>query len=393
MPSLGADMECGTIVEWQVVPGDRVRRGDIVAVVDTEKATIEIEIFEDGVIDEILVPVGEEVAVGTPLARLTPTVSSPPTTNGATAGPRGNGTTAAPPAKGAPPPSGALVDPRHPSLGDPDPEPPRGRSSPLARRRAKELGRDVTGVAGTGPGGAVTAADVERAAAAVPKAGAERPRPRHALAALMARSMREIPHFYLSTTIDMSSAMTWLADTNASRPPAERLLPAALLLKASALAARAVPRLNGFWVDDDFRPADGVHPGVAVSLRGGGVVAPAIHDADRLAVDELMAGLRDLVRRARAGGLRARELSEQTITVTSLGDQGAEAVFGVIYPPQVALIGFGRIAERPWAAHGMLGVRPVLTATLAADHRANDGHQGSLLLAAIERALCEPENL
>lgn len=383
MPSLGADMECGTIVEWRVQPGERVHRGDIVAVIDTEKATIEIEIFEDGVIAEILVPVGTEVAVGTPLARLAPTDPPSPTTNGATA------------ADGAA--SDALTDHRHPAFGGPGPAPP--RSSPLARRRAKELGIDPAVVAGTGPGGALTAADVERAAPAARQDRddrpdrADRPGTRHALATLMARSKREIPHYYLSTTIDMSEATTWLADTNASRPPAERLLPAALLLKAAALAARAVPQLNGFWVDGDFRPAERVHPGVAVNLRGGGLVAPAIHDADRLGIDELMAGLRDVVRRARAGGLRASELSDQTITVTSLGDQGAEMVFGVIYPPQVALIGFGRIVERPWAVNGMLGVRPVLTATLAADHRANDGHQGGLLLAAIERALYEPEKL
>jgi pyruvate dehydrogenase E2 component (dihydrolipoamide acetyltransferase) len=357
MPSLGADMERGTVVEWLVQVGARVRRGDVVAVIDTEKATIEIEIFEDGVIEAILVPVGEEVPVGAVLARVAPT---------------------APPALAATNGQVAAV-------------PARTLSSPLARRRAAALGIDVATLAGTGPGHAVTADDVE-AAVAVPHDRADRRGTRHALATLMARSKREIPHYYLSTTIDMSAATAWLADTNADRPPAARVLPAALLLRASALAARAIPDCNGFWRDGDFRPADGVHLGVAINLRGGGVVAPAIHDADRLSVDEIMARLRDLVRRARAGGLRASEISEQTITVTNLGDQGAETVFGVIYPPQVALIGFGRIVERPWAANGMLAVRPVLTATLAGDHRANDGHQGGLLLAAIDRALQEPEN-
>lgn len=361
MPSLGADMERGTVVEWLVQPGARVRRGDVVAVIDTEKATIEIEIFEDGVIEEILVPVGEEVPVGTVLARLAPAAPAVPATNGAS-------------------------------------PPPRVRSSPLARSRAASLGVDLATLAGTGPGGAISDADVERAARPTipaPAAAhdpADRRGTRRALAALMARSKREIPHYYLSTTIDMSVATAWLADTNADRLPAARILPAALLLKASALAARAVPECNGFWRDGDFRPADGVHLGVAINLRGGGVVAPAIRDADRLSVDELMTRLRDLVRRARGGGLRASEISDQTITVTNLGDQGAETVFGVIYPPQVALIGFGRIVQRPWAVNGMLDVRPVLTATLAGDHRANDGHQGGLLLAAIDRALSEPEN-
>jgi pyruvate dehydrogenase E2 component (dihydrolipoamide acetyltransferase) len=191
----------------------------------------------------------------------------------------------------------------------------------------------------------------------------------------------------------MGPAVAWMAETNASRTPRERLLPAALLLKASALAARAVPDLNGFWVDDAFRPSDRVHLGTAISLRAGGLVAPAIHDADLLSVDEIMGRLRDLVSRARSGHLRASEMAEPTVTVTSLGDQGAEAVFGVIYPPQVALIGFGRIVERPWASGGMLGVRPVVTASLAADHRASDGHRGGLLLATIDHALREPEKL
>jgi pyruvate dehydrogenase E2 component (dihydrolipoamide acetyltransferase) len=173
----------------------------------------------------------------------------------------------------------------------------------------------------------------------------------------------------------------------------ERLLPGALLLKATALAAREVPALNGFWVDDGFRPSAVVHLGVAVSLRGGGLVAPALHDADRLTLDELMAGLRDLVGRARAGRLRSSEMADPTLTVTNLGDQGVDEVHGVIYAPQVALIGFGKVAERPWASGGMLGVRPTVRATLAADHRASDGMVGARFLNALDRLLQTPEDL
>ncbi len=151
--------------------------------------------------------------------------------------------------------------------------------------------------------------------------------------------------------------------------------------------------MNGFWVDDAFRPAGGVHLGVAISLRGGGLIAPALHDADRKSLDELMAGLRELVRHARAGRLRASEMSDPTITVTNLGERGVDLVHGVIYPPQVALVGFGGIRERPWAADGMVGARPVVHATLAADHRASDGHAGSRFLALIDRLLQEPEEL
>ncbi|MGZ4681062.1 MAG: 2-oxo acid dehydrogenase subunit E2, partial [Acidimicrobiales bacterium] len=270
------------------------------------------------------------------------------------------------------------------------------RSSPYARRLATDGGVDLATVTGTGPGGAIVAADVRRHPAPSPGAG---PRPsrqesiRRSVAQLMARSKAEIPHYYLSTTVDLAPALAWLAEVNAERSVTERVLPAALLLKATALAAGRAPEMNGHWVDDGFAPADRVDLGVAVSLRGGGLVAPAIPQADRLTVDELMGRLRDLVTRARAGSLRSSEMSEPTMTVTNLGDQGVEAVFGVIYPPQVALVGFGRIVERPWAVDGAVGVHPVVTATLSADHRASDGHRGAAFLATIERLLADPAAL
>lgn len=216
---------------------------------------------------------------------------------------------------------------------------------------------------------------------------------RQAIGALMARSKREIPHYYLQTTIDFSACLDWLHARNEGRPVAERILPAALLMKAAALAVRQVPEVNGFYVDGRFAPSPTVHLGVAVSLRGGGLIAPALHDAQNLSVEELMAALKDLVTRARAGRLRASEMSDSTITVTNLGDQGVEAVHGVIYPPQVALLGLGRVVQRPWAVDGLLGVRPVLTATLAADHRVSDGHRGGLYLTSVDELLQRPEEL
>lgn len=216
---------------------------------------------------------------------------------------------------------------------------------------------------------------------------------RAAIAAAMARSKREIPHYYLAHEVDMSAAMTWLREANARREVTNRLLSSALLLKATARAAGEYPEFNGYFVDGAFVPAPGVHPGVAIALRGGGLVAPALHDAGTLPLDVLNARLIDLVRRARQGGLRTSEVSDPTLTVTILGDPGVQSVVGVIYPPQVALVGFGMVAERPWAAGGMLGVRPAVTVTLSADHRASDGHRGALFLRAIERHLQHPEDL
>lgn len=214
---------------------------------------------------------------------------------------------------------------------------------------------------------------------------------RKAIGALMARSKQEIPHYYLEHQIEISRGLAWLEERNRERSVTGRLLPAVLLLHAVARATAETPALNGFWVDGAFQPATGVHLGVAISLRGGGLVAPAIHDADRKDIDQLMAELRDLVSRARGGRLRSSEMSDPTLTVTNLGEQGADLVQGVIYPPQVALVGFGAIREQPWAVDGMVGVRPIVTATLAGDHRASDGIVGSRFLSLINRKLQNPE--
>jgi pyruvate dehydrogenase E2 component (dihydrolipoamide acetyltransferase) len=209
----------------------------------------------------------------------------------------------------------------------------------------------------------------------------------------MSRSKREIPHDYLSTTIDLHAAQAWLAARNANRPVTERLLPGVLFLKAVAIALREVPELNALWADGRVVLSKPVHLGVAVSLRGGGLIAPAIHDADKKSLDELTRDLSDLVTRARMGGLRSSELPDPTIAVTSLGDQGTEAVFGVIYPPQVAIVGFGKVVDRPWVVGEQIVPRPVVTTTLSADHRASDGHRGGLFLGVVDRLLQEPEKL
>jgi pyruvate dehydrogenase E2 component (dihydrolipoamide acetyltransferase) len=282
----------------------------------------------------------------------------------------------------------------------------RPRISPLARKRAQELGVDLASISGTGEDVSIGAADVERAAmTAKPAAptpiqpappttkGLDLAQMRRVIAAAMARSKREIPHYYLATSIDMGKALNWLSAENAKRPVTKRLLYSALLIRAVALALRRTPELNGFWLDDAFKPGEGIHIGVAISLRQGGLVNPAIHDVDKKNLDELMESMLDLVNRARTGYLRSSELADGTITVTNLGEQGVESVFGVIYPPQVALVGFGKITERPVAANGMVGARPVVDATLAADHRVSDGHRGGRFLLAIDRLLQEPEKL
>jgi pyruvate dehydrogenase E2 component (dihydrolipoamide acetyltransferase) len=391
MPSLGADMEAGTVVEWRVGRGQQVKHGDVVAVVETAKGAIEIEIFESGVIAEIMAPVGAKVPVGAPLARLNPAAGMVKATP-LPSPPRAPAAVVASPPRVEPLSSGAGSLP----VGG------RVRSTPAAKRRAAELGMSLLGLKGSGEGGAVSLADVESTARDAPRktsprglGGAFDPTAmRKAIAAAMARSKREIPHYYLSNSIDLGRTTDWLVQTNRDRPPAERLLPGALFLKATALALSKSPELNGFWENDGFRAADGIHVGWAVALRGGGLIAAAVLDADRRPLPEIMAAMRDLVQRARSGGLRSSELASPTITVSSLGERGAETVLPVIYPPQVASVGFGRVVRRPWViGEDAIAVRPVVMASLAGDHRASDGHQGGLFLAELERLLQTPEAL
>ncbi len=356
MPTLGADMDAGTLVAWRKKAGDPVTKGEIVAEVETDKAVVEVEVFTSGVIEKIVVQPGEKVPVGTVLAII-----------------REEGKPLA-----------------------------RLRISPAAKQSATELGVDPATVQGTGPGGAMTREDIQRAADTKPSV-ASLPQPetavdrqarmRQAIAAAMTRSKREIPHYYLSTTIDMGRAMAWVKEENLKRPVTDRLLYSVLLLKAVALALREVPELNAVWKGNDVVPCKDIHVGVAISLRQGGLVAPALHHTDRQRLGELMRNFQELVNRARAWSLRSSELSDPTITVTSLGEQSVDTVFGVIYPPQVALIGFGRLVERPWVTGGKIEPRPVIAATLSADHRVTDGHRGGLFLAAVDRLLQEPGSL
>jgi len=383
MPSLGADMEDATLIEWLAKPGDKMKRGDVIAVIETQKGAIEVEVFEDGVLEEHVVAPGAVLPVGAVMARF-----------------RGVGETATPsPVAATPAPAAAAPKP------PPAPEAPSvaralpaagPRASPAARRLAEELGVDLASIAGSGPGGAVTREDVAaraRAPAGKKAAGFDFTAMRRAIAAAMGRSKREIPHYYLSHTIDIGAAQDWLAATNAQRPPAERLLMGALFIKAVAKAAREFAEFNGFHVEDEFRPSEAIHVGVAIAIRGGGLAAPAIHETADLALADLMAKMRDLVARVRAGRFRSSEIADPTITVTSLGDRGVDAVWGVIYPPQVAIVGFGRIVTRPWTMDGQVTARPTVCMTLAADHRVSDGHKGAMFLERIGQLVANPGEL
>ncbi|OHC67942.1 MAG: branched-chain alpha-keto acid dehydrogenase subunit E2, partial [Rhodocyclales bacterium GWA2_65_20] len=343
LPALGSDMDEGTLLEWKVGVGDTVKKGQVVAIVDTSKAAVDIESWQEGRVHQLIAGIGQTMSVGTVMALLLEAGETAPAEVGA------GGTAPAIPAAASAVPGRRMV-------------------SPAARKHAEEKGVDLANITGTGPRGAVTLQDVEAAAAtlqptpqAAPVATKITDRAadmRKTIAAAMSRSKREIPHYYVAEDIPLAAALSWLQATNAQRPMNERLLPAVLLLKAVAIALKRYPELNGYWRQGNgnagFVPSVAIHLGVAISLRQGGLIAPALLDADSKSLTLLMQELTDLVKRTRAGSLKSSEMNEATITVTNLGDQGSQVVFGVITPPQVALVGFGRIAERPWAENGEL---------------------------------------
>ena len=426
MPSLGADMTAGTLARWRVAAGDTVRHGDIIAEVETDKGIIEVEVFETGTVHKLLVREGEKVPVGTPLAEIGSDAGA------GTGADRGTDADAGADTRpgliisagssgrdlGGPIASPAVRRKAHEldvplervrgsgehgrvTLDDvrsavrPSAKPGgRLRISPYARRIAEQRGIEVSSIRGSGPGGAIQAKDVSSAKAQPPlKPASPAERMQKAIAAAMTRANDEIPHYYVGHTIDMENAMSWLKKSNASLGVGERLVLGVLVLRAVARALRKHQKLNATWQGGEVVPSADVHVGLAVSLRGGGLVAPALRNTDEGSLSELMARMTDLVARARTGTLRSSEMTSPTITLTSLGERGVESVTPIIFPPQVAIVGCGATIARPWVVDGQVVARPVMHVTLGADHRVSNGHQGSRFLSALDRLLQEPEKL
>lgn len=383
MPSLGADMESAVLMEWKVKEGDSVSKGDIIAEVETSKGVIEIEVFEDGVIEKLLVKEETECAVGTPLAVI-----------------RGKGQEVgeeeSKESKIAQPPQKDLEsEKKEPKEKQTVQETPKVESeqrmkiSPAARKKAKEAGVKLSKVQGDKK--EIHLRDIKSETA--PKKSERSSSMRQAIAKAMSLSNAQIPHYYLSSSINMSPALKWLEEVNRNRAIQERILPAALLIQAVVHALKEVPELNGFWRDDALEISKEINPGIAIALRKEGLITPAILNAHEFNLDGMMKSLGSLIERTRSGKLRNSEITEQTITITNLGDLGAESVFGVIYPPQVALVGFGRIMDAPWAEGDTLSVRKVLQATIAGDHRATDGRIGGKFLDKLNQILQTPQEL
>lgn len=389
MPSLGADMEAGTLIEWRKKSGDIVKRGDIIAEVETQKGLIEVEVFDEGIISELLIKEGTKVPVGTILALINP-----------------NESVLKPTKEALPEKIEIVIQPTEEKIVEKTIEELHIKASPLAKRIASENGIELSKIQGTGEEGAITKEDVENAITQrdkiveIPNESIETKEKsefkiesiRAAVAAAMSKSNREIPHYYLEKQIDMTKSLNWLLEKNRQVPIQKRVLPAAILIKAVAKSLVDYPDLNAVWENGLQRKKE-INIGFVVSLRGGGIIVPAIHNADSKSVEEIMEALNDIIPRARAMKLRSSELSDSTITITNLGEGGADVVYGIIYPPQVAIIGFGSSSDQPFSENGMLGIRTLLNATLSGDHRATDGLYGSGFLATLNKNLQNPELL
>jgi pyruvate dehydrogenase E2 component (dihydrolipoamide acetyltransferase) len=406
LPSLGSDMDSGTVIGWRVAEGDTVAKGDVLLDVDTDKSEIEVEVWHDARVEHILVGPGETVAVGTPIAQLAvgepqerPAAPAQPPTSGSPAEEPEARDGAQEPGAGEPAPAA-----EHRSTSDLAPVPAAGGGAPDRAPGAPPAGGDGRS------GDLVTPRTVywptavpltprsdrpaPRGATDTTAPGGERPTRRQNVVALaMEQSNREIPHFHLTTEIDLAPTLAWLEAANDERRPPDRILTAAVFLRAVALTVTRHPTFNGSWTDGRFVPAGTVALGVAIHMRDGTLMTPVIAEADRLGIDDLMASFRGLVGRTRSGGLKSSDIAQPTITVTNLGDSGADEVAGLIRPPQVALVGFGRVRPRPVVVDDAVVARPTVYVTLSADHRANNGQAGAAFLTTLAGLVREPDQL
>jgi pyruvate dehydrogenase E2 component (dihydrolipoamide acetyltransferase) len=402
MPSLGADMTEGTLTEWLVKEGDQVNSGDIIAVLETQKGAIDMEVYSSGTIAEILVEPVIEVPVGTILARIALAEPSQKVAKLAVS-----------PVAKASKTTDQVVEtsPVHKQVNVPDVKTSDVKASPIVRRLAKEQQINLTGVRGNGPQGAILLNDLtplltdkkQLNSKKLKSAGTTEQNMRNAIAVAMAKSKQEIPHFYLSVEVDITSAQQWLQQQNQAIPPEEHVILLALLLKALANSLVKYPKLNGFYQSglsqndlpqgNHFEQVSAIHIGNVISLRQGGLVVPAIHGVDKLSITELMQGLRDITERSRNGHLRSSELMDATITVTNMGERGADSVFGIIYPPQVAILGFGKVRKVAKIINDNVVIAQVLTLSLSADHRVIDGMLAAKFLNYLAKQLQKPERL
>jgi pyruvate dehydrogenase E2 component (dihydrolipoamide acetyltransferase) len=410
MPRLSDTMTEGVIGQWVKQEGDEVRRGDVLAEIETDKATMELEAYDNGVLTKVLVPAGETVPIGRPIALI-----------GEEPGQAAAGSAAPPSA--APPSAAEATQPAPPRPETPPepaaPGPTAGtaiRTSPLARAIARDHGLDLTTVRGTGPGGRIVRADVEAAVAAhdtapaAPSSAAPAPAaapgvapvatatddveeiPLTAVRRVTARRLAEsttVPHFDLTTVVDAGALLAFRAQVNERLAPGPRVSVTDLLVRACAVTLREYPQLNSSWGEDKILRHRRVHIGVAVALDEG-LIVPVVRDADRKSVGEISAEIRALAERARAGRLSPDEFTGGTFTISNLGMYGIDHFTAVLNPPEAAILAVGSTTPEPVVRDGVVVPGTTMRLTLSIDHRVSDGAVGAAFLRELRNRLEEP---
>jgi pyruvate dehydrogenase E2 component (dihydrolipoamide acetyltransferase) len=425
MPRLSDTMEEGTIAAWLKKAGEEVSKGDVIAQVETDKATMDLTAFESGTLQEILAPEGSTVAIGQPVARI-----------GSGAGPSAKSKSDSsekelssqediPQPKASSQEGKSSVaevsSPREaPHQEAPGGEPANGkvRASPMARHIAAEHGLDLSEISGSGPQGRVVRADVEAALSSGSRPTAEAPtepteppaatpsqaptdgderiplsQMRRTIARRLAESKRTVPHFYLTTSVDATDLGALRKQIN------EQLADAGLkvsfndlIVKGAALAFRKVPEVNVSFADDALIRHAHVNVGIAVATERG-LIVPVIRDADQKSLGQIAREARDLAERANAGKLQPNDYSGGTFSVSNLGMFGVEQFEAVINPPEAAILAVGAISREPAEHKGEIALRDRLRLTLSVDHRALDGAVGARYLQALKALLEKPMQL
>jgi pyruvate dehydrogenase E2 component (dihydrolipoamide acetyltransferase) len=387
-------------------------------VLETQKGAIDMEVYHDGIITQLLVQPVKTVAVGTVLATIEAIAAEEDTAKqslneskqpSSTTEQKATEQTIAEQIK-----SDKIID--EPVLlsaesltekslikpqKSPTIKPNRSMNvlaSPVVRKIAKTQQLDLSAIKGSGPHGAITLKDIAQLTNKTPLTDGDLlTNMRSAISAAMTKSKQQIPHFYLSLDVSINKAQQWLQQANHEKTPQEHILLIALLLKAVALTLKKYPSLNGFYLNNHFEQASEINIANVISLRKGGVVVPALRNVEQLSVSEIMVALRDMTRRSRAiergERLRSSELMNATITITNMGERGADQVFGIIYPPQVAIVGFGKVKKAPQVCGDNIAIGEQLSVCLSADHRVVDGMLAAKFLNSLAKKLQKPEQL
>jgi pyruvate dehydrogenase E2 component (dihydrolipoamide acetyltransferase) len=426
MPQMGADMVEGTLVRWLKQVGDRVERGEAIAEIETDKATVELEAFQSGTILKLVASEGDIVPVGDVIAVLGEPGEVPPEVQ----------------RKPVPPPAKREIEPEVRAAAARQAEPAetvasaavaedgRIRISPVARKIALEAGIDVRALKGSGPDGRILRRDVEAAIAArqagagteptreeavpaamhapasarppaarpvapAPAAAGERVevgKIRRAIAHRMTLSKQTQPHYYLTLDIDMTDALAFRAQLNAGLPEGQKVTINDLIVKACALALERHPKFNAAYTEDGLQMHERINICIGIALDEG-LIAPAVLDCQAKSLGRIAQETKDLIERARAGRLTAAEYGEGTFTITNLGAYGVETLIGIINPPQAAILGVGSVMPKPVVRDGEVVVRQVMKVALSADHRVTDGAEGARFITEIRAILEQPATL